>query len=207
MVTTNQRDWWHAMWSWKDHGKSWAAMVERQHPPGFRWVHESFGSNWRMLEVQAAIGRIQLRRMPAWSAQRRANAARLAAACSTIEALRVPAVPGHAEHACYRFYAFVDPARLAPGWSRDRIMEEISAHGVTCTTGSCSEVYLEKCFADAGYQPPRRLPVAQELGETSLMFLVHPTLGEADLARACGAIAEVFARARQRDDAPVACSD
>lgn len=206
MVTTNRRAWWQAMWSFKDHGKSWEAMVERAHPPGYRWVHESIGSNWRMLEVQAVIGRIQLRRMPAWSAQRRANAARLAAACSAIAALRVPPLPSHAEHAYYRFYAFVDAGKLAPGWSRDRIMAEISARGVTCTSGSCPEVYLEKCFDGTGYRPQRRLPVARELGETSLMFLVHPTLGEAELDLACRAIAEVFAGAQQRDVA-AACPD
>lgn len=196
MVTTNHRNWWQAMWSYKDHGKSWEAMYERQHPPGYRWVHESFGTNWRMLEVQAAIGRVQLRRMPVWSAQRRANAARLAAACSVIHALRVPVAPAEVEHAYYKFYAFVDPARLAPGWSRDRIMEEISARGVSCTQGSCSEIYLEKAFDGTGLRPRRRLPVAQELGETSLMFLVHPTLGEAELALACRVIGEVFARAQ-----------
>jgi dTDP-4-amino-4,6-dideoxygalactose transaminase len=149
-----------------------------------------------MLEVQAAIGRIQLRRMPAWSAQRRANAARLAAACGAIEALRVPVVPAEVEHAYYKFYAFVDPARLAPGWSRDRIMEEISARGVSCTQGSCSEIYLEKAFDGTGFRPRPRLPVARELGETSLMFLVHPTLSEAELALACRVIREVFARAQ-----------
>ena len=205
MVTTNRREWWQAMWSYKDHGKSWEAVYERQHPPGYRWVHESLGTNWRMLEVQAAIGRIQLRRMPGWSAQRRANAARLATACSSIEALRVPVVPSQIEHAYYRFYAFVDPALLAPGWSRDRIMEEISAGGVVCTQGTCPEIYLEKAFDGTGCRPGQRLPVARELGETSLMFLVHPTLGEAELALAGRVIGEVFARAQRRIEATSTC--
>jgi dTDP-4-amino-4,6-dideoxygalactose transaminase len=64
MVTTNDRELWSKMWSFKDHGKSWEAVYEREHAPGFRWLHESFGTNWRMMEVQAVIGRIQLRRMP-----------------------------------------------------------------------------------------------------------------------------------------------
>ena len=200
MVTTNRHDWWQAMWSWKDHGKSWEAVYERPHAPGYRWVHESFGTNWRMIEVQAVIGRIQLRRMPLWSAQRRANAARLGAACSATGVLRVPVAPAHCEHGYYKFYAFVDPARLAEGWSRDRIMEEIGARGVPCIQGSCSEIYLEKAFDDSGFRPARRLPVAQELGETSLMFLVHPTLSEAELELCCRAIEEVGARAAKALD-------
>lgn len=199
MVTTNRRDWWQTMWSWKDHGKSWEAIYERQHPPGYRWVHESIGTNWRMLEVQAAIGRIQLRRMPAWSAQRKAHAERIAAACRESGVLRVPPVPAHIEHAYYKFYAFVEAETLAPGWSRDRIMEEIAAQGVSCTQGSCSELYLEKAFDGTGYRPVRRLPVARELGETSLMFLVHPTLTEADLALTCRVVEDVAARAAKTD--------
>jgi len=207
MVTTNRRDWWQAMWSWKDHGKSWEAMYERQHPPGYRWVHESIGTNWRMLEVQAAIGRIQLRRMPLWTAQRQANAARLASACRRTGALRVPEVPAHVGHAYYKFYAFVEVDKLAPGWNRNRIMEEISARGVSCTQGSCSELYLEKAFDGTGLRPAQRLPVVRELGETSLMFLVHPTLCEADLASACLAIEEVLARAAWTPAACPACVD
>ena len=207
MVTTNRRDWWQTMWSWKDHGKSWEAMYERQHPPGYRWVHDSIGTNWRMLEVQAAIGRIQLRRMPAWSAQRKAHAQRIAAACRRTGALRVPVVPAHVEHAYYKFYAFVETDRLAQGWSRDRIMEEIAALGVSCTQGSCSELYLERAFDGTGFRPARRLPVAQELGATSLMFLVHPTLSEADLDLGCRAISEVVARASRVDEVCPVCPD
>lgn len=198
MVTTNRREWWSAMWSYKDHGKSWEAVYERAHPPGFRWVHESFGTNWRMLETQAVIGRIQLRRMPLWTAQRQANARKLAAVCRQFPAVRVPAVPADIEHAFYKFYVFVEPKNLADGWSRDRIAAELSTRGVSCTQGSCSEVYLEKAFDNTGFRPKRRLEVARELGETSLMFLVHPSLSHEEMEHACGAIAEVLARAGRR---------
>ena len=170
-------------------------------------MHDSIGTNWRMLEVQAAIGRIQLRRMPAWSAQRKAHAQRIAAACRRTGALRVPVVPAPVEHAYYKFYAFVEADKLAQGWSRDRIMEEISAQGVSCTQGSCSELYLEKAFDGTGFRPARRLPVAQELGATSLMFLVHPTLSEADLELSCRAIEDVLARAARVIDACPVCPD
>ena len=195
MVTTNRRDWWKTMWSYKDHGKSWEAMYERQHPPGYRWVHESFGTNWRMLEVQAAIGRIQLRKMPVWTARRTANAHKIASACGRIAALRIPVVPTGVEHAYYKFYVFIKRDQLAQGWTRDRIMDEISAMGVSCTQGSCSELYLEKAFDNSGFRPQVRLPVARELGETSLMFLVHPTLTDTDIELTCRAIIDVFSRA------------
>lgn len=195
MVTTNSRQWWIAMWSYKDHGKSWEAMYERQHPPGYRWVHESFGTNWRMLETQAVIGRIQLQRMPTWTSQRQANASRIAATCREFAALRAPVVPADVQHAFYKFYAFVEPDKLAEGWTRDRIIEEISARSVPCAQGSCSELYLERAFDNTGYRPKKRLPVAKELGETSLMFLVHPTLSDHEIQKTCLVIGEVMAMA------------
>ena len=197
MVTTNNRDWWSAMWSFKDHGKSWEAIYERDHPPGFRWVHESFGTNWRMLEMQAAIGRIQLKKMPVWNAQRKANAERIAAVCRRYAAVRVTDIPAEIEHAYYKYYVFVEPGNLADGWTRDRIVHEISARGVPCLQGTCSEVYLEKAFDNTDYRPAQRLKIAQELGETSIMFLVHPTLTAADMDKTSRVVGEVLAMAEK----------
>ena len=197
MVTTNDEALWRSMWSFKDHGKSYAAVYEREHPPGFRWLHESFGTNWRMLEVQAVIGRIQLGRMPDWAAKRQAYAEQIWATCRAQPALRVPDVPAHAGHAHYKCYVYVRPAQLKDGWSRDRIAAEVNALGVPCFQGSCSEVYLEKAFDGSGFAPKERLPVAKELGETSLMFLVHPTLTQAEVDQTCAAIAQVLQQAQK----------
>lgn len=179
---------WRRAWAYKDHGKSYAAVYERDHPPGFRWLHESFGSNWRMLEVQAAIGRLQLRKLPEWSERRRANAAILNERLRHLEALRLTIPPEDVVHAAYKHYVFVRPERLTDGHSRDSIMGAIAAAGVPVFSGSCSEIYLEKAFVNAGLGPAAPLPVARELGETSLMFLVHPTLGEDDMHRMADAI-------------------
>lgn len=199
MVTTNDPHLWQRMWAYKDHGKSWEAVYKRAHPPGFRWLHESFGTNWRLTDMQAAIGRIQLRRMPEWRAVRRANARRIWQAAADCPGLRVPVVPSHCEHAAYKCYVFVEPERLGPGWDRDRIMTEMVARGVPCFSGSCSEVYLEKAFegrsGEPGWRPERRLPVARKLGETSLMFLCHPTLTEAELDKTCAVLGEVMEEA------------
>lgn len=195
MVTTNDEALWRAMWSFKDHGKSYAAVYEREHAPGFRWLHESFGTNWRMLEMQAAIGRIQLKSMPEWTALRTRNALSILAACRKSSALRVPEISGAIVHAHYKCYAYVEPNQLVEGWSRDRIVSEINALGVPCYQGSCSEVYLEKAFDSTGWRPAERLPSAKELGDSSVMFLVHPTLTEAEIQQTCDAINTVMEKA------------
>jgi len=195
MVTTNDRELWSKMWSFKDHGKSWEAVYEREHPPGFRWLHESFGTNWRMTELQAVIGRIQLQHMPEWTRIRNSNSAQIWEVARECAGLRVPVVPGDIQHAAYKCYVFVEPEQLKEDWNRDRIMAEINARGVPCFSGSCSEVYLEKAFDNTGFRPAQRLPVAKELGETSLMFLVHPTLLQAEVDKTCRVLREVMALA------------
>lgn len=192
MVTTNDRKLWSDMWSFKDHGKSWEAVYERDHPPGFRWLHESFGTNWRMLEVQAVIGRIQLKRMTDWQASRLANAGRIWECASQLKGLRVPIAPEGSVHAAYKCYVFVEPQALKAGWDRDRILAEISAREVPVFSGSCSEVYLEKAFDNTGWRPASRLPVARELGETSMMFLVHPTLTRSEIEKTCSVLKAVM---------------
>lgn len=192
MVTTNDRKLWSDMWSFKDHGKSWEAVYERNHPPGFRWLHESFGTNWRMLEVQAVIGRIQLKRMTDWQASRLANAGQIWECASQLKGLRVPVMPEDSVHAAYKCYVFVEPQALKAGWDRDRILAEISAWDVPVFSGSCSEVYLEKAFDNTGWRPASRLPVARELGETSVMFLVHPTLTQLEIDKTCSVLKTVM---------------
>lgn len=194
MVTTDDEALWRAMWAYKDHGKSYEAVYERQHPPGFRWLHESFGTNWRMLEMQAVVGRIQLRRMADWTARRTAAAERIQAACKPFSAVRVPAMPDGSVHAHYKCYVYVQPDRLADGWTRDVIVQAIVDAGVPCYQGSCSEVYLEKAFDHTGWRPAEPLPAARALGETSLMFLVHPTLTDAEIAKTCDVLTDVLRR-------------
>ncbi len=196
MVTTNDRALWSRMWSFKDHGKSWEAVYERAYPPGFRWVHESIGTNWRMLEMQAVLGRIQLKRMEDWTTVRTHNASAFLDAASNFKVVRVPQVPDDAVHAFYKAYVYVEPEGLKEGWTRDRIVQEIISRGVPCYQGSCSEVYMEKAFDRAPGRPAARLPVARELGETSLMFLVHPTLTAEEIEQTARAISEVFRAAQ-----------
>jgi len=207
MVTVNDPDLWAKMWAYKDHGKSYDAVYNRDHPPGFRWLHESFGTNWRMLEIQAVIGRIQLKRMADWTQARTQNAMAIesalreaAGATIRLPQLRcVGCTSCDAEtgclHAYYKYYAYVEPDRLAKGWTRDRIVEEINAKGVPCFQGSCSEVYLEKAFDGTDTRPAQSLPNTRRLGETSLMFLVHPTLTKDEIIQTKAVISEVLSAA------------
>lgn len=202
MVTTNDEQLWRKMWAYKDHGKSYAAVYETEHPPGYRWLHESFGSNWRMTEMQAVLGRIQLTRMSEWTAKRTANSQAILDACTKWEAKGYLSVPRLEEspqfadstHAYYKLYVYVQPDNLPKEWSRDRIIEEINKLGVPCFSGSASEVYLEKAFDNTGLRPESRLPVAKQLGETSLMFLVHPTLTADEIKQTVQAIDSVFTK-------------
>ncbi len=199
MLTTNDPQVWQKAWSFKDHGKSWEAVFERSHPPGFRWLHESFGTNWRMTEMQAAIGRAQLRKLDRWLAARRRNAAMLAGGLQELPALRLTRPPAEIGHAFYKFYVFLQPERLRPGWDRDAVMQALAGEGIPSFSGSCSEIYLEQAFRRAGLTPAAPLPTARQLGATSLMFLVHPTLGEREMEDTCRATARVLQRAAFQD--------
>lgn len=196
MVNTDDPELWSRMWSYKDHGKSFERVFSKDQPPGFRWVHDSFGSNYRMLEVQAVIGRIQLRRMADWHARRTDNALALAEALREFpDAVRIPLTGPGFEHAFYRLYTYVRPQGLRSGWDRDRIVAELNQCGLPAFQGSCSEVYLEKAFGGTALGPRKRLPVAQELGETSIAFLTHPTLTPRDIALSRTAIKAIFSEA------------
>ena len=195
LLALDDEDAWKRAWAYKDHGKSYDAVYERDHPPGFRWLHESFGTNWRMTEMQAVIGRMQLARLEETIADRNRHAAILRDGFGDVPGLRVPQEPERARHAYYKFYAFVEPDALAPGWDRDRIMTTVTEAGVPCFSGSCSEIYRELAFIEAGLGPSAPLPVAAELGETSLMFLVHPTLDEAALRATVDVVADAMSDA------------
>ena len=195
MLVTSDPDFWKRGWSLKDHGKSYDKVHRKDHPPGFRWLHDGVGSNWRMTEMQAALGRIQLGRLDEWTARRRHFAEMLSAAFTPIPAFRVTIPPESVTHVYYRYYVFVRQEQLKDGWSRDRIMRSVAEAGVPCFSGSCSEIYLEHAFDDHPGRPAERLPVAKELGETSLAFLVHPTLTDEDIERTIDTVRGIMADA------------
>lgn len=176
MVTTNDYSYWEKMWAYKDHGKSWDEVNRTDHPPGFRWLHHSFGTNYRMTEMQAVLGRVQLKRLDHWVEQRRNNCQIIWENAKKLKGLRVPEQPTYIKHAGYKCYVFLRPEMLKEAWNKNRIIDAIAAEGISCWSGSCSEVYLEEAFENSGFRPEGSLKNAEELGETALMFLVHPTM-------------------------------
>jgi dTDP-4-amino-4,6-dideoxygalactose transaminase len=195
MVTTNDKSLWRNIWEYKDHGKSYEAIYERRLDEGFKWLHESFGTNWRMTEMQAAIGRVQLKKMLAWHNQRKNNSNKIWSVAKKSKGLRVPDIPEYIEHAYYKCYVFVKQSQIKKDWSRDKIIKQINTFGVPCNSGSCSEVYLEKAFNETVFRPKQRLANARKLGDTSIMFLVHPTLTEDDINLTCDVISSVMEKA------------
>ncbi len=194
-LLTDEEQLWRRAWSFKDHGKSFDKVFAKNPPTGFRWLHDTFGTNWRMTEIQAAIGRVQLRKLNDWVEIRRRNAAILHQRFAALPALRLTTPPPEIRHAYYKYYAFVRPEALKTDWTRDRILAALLEAGVAVFSGSCSEIYLEEAFGAAGLRPAERLPVARELGETSLMFLVHPTLTPEHMHATADAVVQVVTQA------------
>lgn len=191
MLTTNSFEIWERAFAFRDHGTNPRALGQPANGNGFRWIHDSIGSNWRISEAHAIVGRVQLRKASSWLDRRRSLANILRSRLSRIHALRIPPLKSHIEPAYYRFYVFVRPERLRSGWDRDAILHAINEEGVPCFSGSCGEVYLEKAFEQ--WRPEFRRPVAQELAETSLAFPVHPTLSDRDMEDVCQAVEKVMA--------------
>ncbi|UBX50301.1 DegT/DnrJ/EryC1/StrS aminotransferase family protein [Providencia alcalifaciens] len=195
MVTTNNKTFWSKMWSYKDHGKNYDSVYNKSHPSGFRWLHDSFGTNWRMTEIQAILGRIQLKRMPEWTRIRQENCTLINDAIKDLPIARCIKIPDYISHAGYKHYIFVNPEYMKPDWSRDRIVESIVSEGVPAYQGSCSEIYKEKAFDNTPWRPKHPLVNAVTLGETSIMFLVHPTLKQDELIKMKNVIRNILIQA------------
>ncbi|QDV79828.1 DegT/DnrJ/EryC1/StrS family aminotransferase [Botrimarina mediterranea] len=192
-LVTNSDKIWNRAWSYKDHGKCPELIAAPADTPGFRWLHTTFGTNWRLTGMQAALGLAQLSKLDVALAARKSNAIRIDRCCRTCPGLRTLTAPTEGQQAYYRYYAFVRTDRLADGWTRDRILQAIEALGVPCFSGSCGEIYLERAFESI--RPVDRLPMAKQLAETSLAWLVDPTLTEAQIERTCDAIQAVMKQA------------
>jgi dTDP-4-amino-4,6-dideoxygalactose transaminase len=186
---------WKKAWAYKDHGKGWDVVHSAEHSAGFRWVHESFGTNWRMTEMQAAIGRAQLCKLDGWVATRRSNARYLSGRLGSLPGVHVAAPGPDFYHACYKFYLALDAGRFRGGWDRDRVVAEVIATGFPCLAGICPEMYMEQAFVRAGLAPESPLPVARDLGRRSILLLGHPTLSRCDMERYADAVEQVIRRA------------
>ena len=197
MLLTDDDQVWQSGWEFKDHGKSREAVFERKHPTGFRWLHDSIGTNWRMTEMQAAIGRLQLGKLDQWVAQRNSYAMLLNSKLSGCAALRCPTPSIDFLHAFYKYYIFFDESQLMPGWNQGRIIDAINQQGVFCQSGTCPLVNREQAFSLLSADQETNLPVAEELGRTSLMLLVDPSMTHAQMEMSAEVILDISAHAFQ----------
>ena len=197
MLVCDDDELWKSAWAYKDHGKGYDTVYDGVEHDGvsFRWLHDSFGTNWRMTEVQAAQGRVALAKVPRWVESRRANAAVLNEGIEGIAGLSVVEEPEYAHGAFYKYYALVDTERLVAEWSRDRIALAVRAEGVPCGVGACPDISRERAFVDAGLAPFRRLDGAASLGSRSIMLTLHPTCTDAEMRDAVAALAKVMGEA------------
>ena len=180
--------------SFKDHGMNFGAQAQPG-GTGFRWLRDTIGSNYRMTEMQAAIGRSQLRKLPGWLYFRRRNADLLNRLLADTPALRLTLPDSATEHAYYKYYAFVRTEALRSGWTRDRIVAEVNERGCPCFTGICPEIYLELAYRGRPGTPRKRLPNAQRLGEESLMLQVDQTLSSEQVERMAEIVDSVMMQA------------
>ena len=193
LLATNDRELWERAWSYKDHGKNWDTVHSQNQTGGFRYLHDSFGSNYRMTEMQAAIGRLQLKKLPEWHHHRSKNAMALRDSLFGCPGLSVPRPEVDYEHAYYRLYALMDKSQLTADWNRDQIIKNCQARGIQVGSGSCGEIYLEKAFQQ--FSTPPRLPGAFQAQETSLAFVVDPTFTERDMQHVGKIVVDVMRKA------------
>jgi len=186
LLATNNKKIWQKVWSVKDHGRDFKIMRSRKESGRFVWAVADFGSNYRMTEMQAAIGRSMLAGLDAMVAKRRRLSDILTEGFRSLPQLRVTEPGRDFFHSYYKYYVFIRPRELATGLSRDTIVRKLQAQGIPCGSGVCPEIYREKAFVAFRKRQGRtrhpRFPVAHELGLTSLMFPVHPTLSENAMA-------------------------
>ncbi|WP_255738616.1 DegT/DnrJ/EryC1/StrS aminotransferase family protein [Frankia sp. CiP3] len=216
MVTTDDAALYRAAWSYKEQGRRFAVVdagaEPRPEPDGLStddlggdgsddldWeqgggsplAHGGFGTNARMHELAAAVGRAGLPHLPEMVERRRDNALLLALRLRDVAALRLVSPPSHVGHAYYRWYAFVRTDLLHDGWDRNRVVAAVRAEGVPCFTGCPREVYREAAVP-ARWRPAASLPVARELGRTAIALLVHPALDLSDISDASDALVKVM---------------
>ena len=190
MLLLHDSEAWERAWSYKDHGKSFAKAHEESPGPFFRYVHDTIGTNFRMTEMQAAIGLVQLGKVENWLKLRAENAEIWRTALSRVDGITVPAPADGIRHAYYKVYALLDDNLIEPGQDNITVVEALQNAGIRAFIGSCPEVYLEDSFAHLKVD---RLPVAHLLGSAAIMFEVHPTLDQDALGRTAELAANIVA--------------
>ena len=172
MVTTNNADLYKRAWSLKDHGKDYDTVFNKEHPPGFRWLHKNIGTNWRMMPIQAVIGIEALNLLDDWVNHRRMIANIYNENLKDISGVRLTLPPENIYHSYYKYYFFIESANF--NISRDEIIDKINDKNIFCQVGSCSEIYKEIALQD--FKPSKKLINAKKLFETAILLKCDPTI-------------------------------
>ena len=187
MISTNSKKLWLKIWSLKDHGKNFNSVFEKKHKIGFKWLHDDFGSNYRMTEMQATIGREQLKLLDK-QVQKRNSIAKLylKELKDYYEKFKIIKNPDFKCHSCplkqklmecnkckhsfYRLNLYINKNKI----NQLKLIKELNNKGISCGVGSCPEIYREKIFRKLKHNPKKRFLNSKLLGETSLVFVINP---------------------------------
>tara|TARA_X000000950_G_scaffold133427_1_gene166303 strand:+ start:7822 stop:9000 length:1179 start_codon:yes stop_codon:yes gene_type:complete len=187
MISTNNKKLWLKLWSLKDHGKNYKSVFYKKHKTGFRWLHDNSGSNYRMTEMQATIGREQLKLLDKQIKKRNSIAnlylhefrdyyqkynifKKVDFKCKTCLPKNSKKSCTQCVHAFYRLNLFINKNKI----NQIKLIEELNKKKVDCGVGPCPEIYREKIFKKFKFYPKKRLINARLLGETSIMFPINP---------------------------------
>lgn len=185
---------WKRAWAYKDHGKNPDKFFAPAKASGFRFLHDSFGTNWRMTEMQAAIGCAQLTKLPGWLARRRRNANALMRSLQDEPGVQLPAIPDHVGHAFYRLYVTIARDQLGQEGTTASIIDQMNRMGLPVAGGSCADMSQEAAFANIAPRRDGGLRAAQDAGRRSIAFPVDHLLDEGDMDRMADGLRRALGR-------------
>ena len=205
MISTNNKKLWLKIWSLKDHGKNYKSVFYKKHKIGFKWLHDDFGSNYRMTEMQAVIGREQLKSLGKQIKKRNLIASlylnelkdyylkydilkKPNFKCQTCPLKQNLKKCNKCIHAFYRLNLFIDKNKI----KQNQLIQQLHKNKINCGVGSCPEIYREKIFKKLKLYPKKRLPNAKLLGETSIMFPINPNKSLKEVKSEINLIKKIF---------------
>jgi perosamine synthetase len=160
----------------------------RSHGQTERYLHTMQGLNYRMTDVEAAIGRKQLQRLDAMLKVRRRNARILQQSLAEVAGIRSQRVTAGGEHAWHQFCIVIEEDVF--GCDRDQLAKRLAQEGIATGVHYPRGLHQQPIFQELyGYEP---LPVTESLAKAILAIPVHHGLSEGGVNR----IAEAIAAAR-----------
>ena len=162
-----------------DEGVAERARLLRNHGSPKRYLHESLGFNFRMTDLQAAIGLTQLKKVDQWNRLRQKNAAYLSNKLAGLPGIRVPKVREGCEHVFHQYTIRAE--------NRDALLEKLAAKGIGVGVYYPIPIHQQPLYRQAGYNDS--LPVSEAASLSVLSLPVHPALTQPELDEIVAAVA------------------